>query len=663
MFGGSYMSKAQTRKTNDPTYVRSYVDTTGPMDSIGKKKKNRIKKPMNSYLFADSLKKINIYSWNIDMSNASIKKMIPMDTTITDFQKNYPFIKQNKVGAAYLGPLGAAAIPLDYFSRSNNYENSFVNSLGEYFYTPENVPFYNGKTPFSQFEYMTSGQRQYAEERFFINHAQNISPASSFDFNYRNDHTKGKYANQNNKNKNLSMNFAHTGRRYTLFAGYINNIAKLQENGGVLNLNDIIDTVIKIEKNINVNLKDANNKINTNNFYFTQAISFPLTSEIDSSTSFARIPNFSLGMSFNYSSYRKVYTDSKAASNNYYDNWYFNNANTRDSISEKNIDAKFFAKYQPYDKYGIIGNITAGAGFSNEKYYNFNPNSYFDPNSTVSKNSVYVYGEIDGGYYQYLRWSAKAKYYPIGYRSQDIEVGGDFKLLFGKKKNPINLLFGAEISSRTPSYWNNHYYSNHYIWNNDFKKEFSTKFHFEFSMPKINLYLGFKQSIEKDKIYYNAKSLPTQASSTVGVTSIYLQKDFKWKGFNFKHRAEVQLSTSQEVVPVPIFSANLMYYYDLTVVKNVLNIHFGFDAYYNTSYYGFGYNPAISQFYNQREYKTGNYPWVDVFAVAKWKRVRVILKMQHINFNITDNLNYISVAKYPMNRRMFTFGFSWSFYD
>lgn len=642
-------------------------DTTnmGPIDTLGGDKVAKPKKPFRSYLFADSVKKTTIFKWNINLDDATIK-ISDIDTTLNKFEKNYPFMKNHSVGAASIGTLGGAAIPFNYSSRYNSYSNSFSNPYGDYFFNPENVPFYNVKKPFTQFEYMTAGQKQYAEERLFVNHAQNISPSTSLDIYYQYSRKRGSYGNQQATNKNLSINFAHTGRQYTVFMGYIYNIANIVENGGIKDIGNIIDTTITEipESAIPVNIK-ASNKISGNQLYLTQSVIIPLTGQkIDSTTNFNLIPTLSLGMSVNYSAYKKMYLDKKSNTGDFYENWYLNKTTTRDSINEKNTDLKFFFKYQPYNTYGEIGTITAGLGYSNEKYYNFNPKQFIVNSYAVEKENLYVYSSMNGGYYQFLRWNIYAKYYPTGHRSQDVKIGGNINLLFGKTKMPFKATLAAKFAAETPSYWAQNYVSNHFIWHNNFSKEINTQFDFNFRMDKINLEIGVTQSIDKNKIFYNEKSTPEQYLGTVSVTSLFLKKDFKWKGLNLQHRVNLQLSSNQQVAPVPLVAANITYFYDIPVVKNVLNIHIGIDAYYNTKFNGFGYNPAVGQFYHQSAIKLGNYPMFDVFAVGKWKKLRFILKVQHVNFDwYENNRNYIQVVDHPLNRLMFTFGFSWNFYD
>jgi hypothetical protein len=89
----------------------------------------------------------------------------------------------------------------------------------------------------------------------------------------------------------------------------------------------------------------------------------------------------------------------------------------------------------------------------------------------------------------------------------------------------------------------------------------------------------------------------------------------------------------------------------------------GVDGRFNTAYYAPSYNPALSVFYNQRDIEIGNYPYLDAYVTAKWKRMRIFLKYQHLNKGLFGNGQYFTVAGYPQNPGMFKLGISWGFYD
>ena len=85
--------------------------------------------------------------------------------------------------------------------------------------------------------------------------------------------------------------------------------------------------------------------------------------------------------------------------------------------------------------------------------------------------------------------------------------------------------------------------------------------------------------------------------------------------------------------------------------------------YYNTKFYADNYAPAIMQFYNQRKYKTGNYPKADVFLNLNIKRAHIFVKYEHVNFHIKQHGNFFSAADYPINPAMLKFGIQWDFFD
>ena len=157
--------------------------------------------------------------------------------------------------------------------------------------------------------------------------------------------------------------------------------------------------------------------------------------------------------------------------------------------------------------------------------------------------------------------------------------------------------------------------------------------------------------------------VPQQYGDMLSVMGLYLRKDFRLGGFHLNHRVLMQWSSDQTVAPVPLLSADLSYFFGFNVVKNVLYMQIGLDGRYNTEYYAYAYDPAIGQFYTQDRVKLGNYPSMDAFVSAKWKRLRLLLKLQHWNCNLFGGNRYFEVVDYPQNRMMFKIGLSWAFYD
>ncbi len=638
-------------------------DPNAPVDSLSKKKERREKKPLSSYYFNDSTKRQNVFSWRHNPFNNNIE-IIPIDTALYNFQKDYIFLRRENVGSAYLGQLGGASIPLNYFNRPHFQSFSFLDAYADYLFTPENVPFYNGKRPFTQLSFFMSGQTKRAEEQLRVIHAQNISPSSNINLNYRNNGTRGMYTNQRSKDKNLSLSFSHSGRKYSIHGGYLYNMGDIYENGGLTDDGQVLDTLIDLPQNLEMNLTDARNRFKGNTFYFTQSYGLPFR-KLEEDETLANVTTLFVGNSFEYTGFKKIYTDTKdKTAEDYYANWFINPNQSNDSIKENRMDLKFFAQFQPYNREGILGTIDGGLGYTMNSYYNFNLNQYLAPQEkNVKKNSVYVYANAEGAFKEYVKWNGSFQYYPIGYRSQDLSVDGNLTVSAKIRQHPVSLSFNVHYRLEKPDYWSEHYTSNHFMWDNSFNKENELRLGARLSIPSIGTEVGFTQSITDNKVYYNRLSIPVQYQRALSVTGIYLQKDFRAGGLHLNNRVLLQWSSAQEVAPVPLVSANATYYYEFNVVKDVLRLQIGLDGYYNTEYYGFGYNPALMRFYNQRDTKTGNYIWLDGFISGKWKRVRFLVKFQHLNYNLFGQRNYFQIAHYPLNRRMLKLGVSWNFYD
>ncbi|MDR2935921.1 MAG: putative porin, partial [Rikenellaceae bacterium] len=577
---------------------------------------DRIRSPLESYFFDDSTRKQTIFAWNVAMGRNAVQR-VPVDTLLADrMEVDYPFLRQG-VGSAYLGNLGGAALPLNYFDRPASENFSFTDAYNAYLKNPSNARFFNVKKPFTHLTWYMSGQSARAEEQLRVLHAQNISPSTGFNVDYLNRGTRGIYAHQEAKDKNLSLAFSHTGKKYAIHAGYIHNMGNLNENGGVIDSREVTDTVIVPAPNVKMRLTDANNVFKGNTFYLTQTFGIPFVKITEDDFTIADKPAVFFGHALDFTRYHKTYTDTEGGtkwssgtigepeSHYFYDHWYLNPEQTRDSINEMLLDNRLFLQIQPWNRDGIIGTIDGGVGYAYHRYYNFRPEQYVDGERAVTKDNAYIYGTASGKFRNYLLWNADVKYYAFGYRSQDLKFNAELALSAYIKSRPITLSVGGFVDSRTPDYWSQHYFSNHYVWDNDFGKETETRLQARLDIPSAGLEAGAWQSVITNKVYFGADALPAQYSGTLSLSAIYLRKDFTAGVFHFNHRLLAQWSSDSEVAPVPLGSAYIAYYAEFNLVRNVLRMQLGVDGRCNTKYYAPGYMPATMQFYNQREVELG----------------------------------------------------------
>ena len=650
-----------------------------PQDSTKKEKKPR--KPLESYFFTDSIRGLRNFQWHIDRNTNNVE-VVPVDTTLSLWRLDYPHYHK-RLGNNSTGGLGQASQEVNYFERTTSRDFTFSQPYDAYAYDLENAPFYNMKHPYIWMTYLESGQKRYREEHFEIITSQNINPSTSVSLNYKARGSKGKYDRSRIKNQNFAATVAHTGRRYSVHAAYMHNIIDQQENGGVVGDWAIADTVFEMPSGVPMRLAgaEANNLYRNNSFFVKQSIGIPLQRMTERDFSMAELSAVYIGHLFEYNSWSKCYTDKfskytderydrnddgsfKSHTDTYYKDWFLNPTESRDSICERLITNRLFVQVQPWNRDGVVGTIDGGIGLDLHTYSQFALKDYLSGKlERVKKNSWFAYAGINGKVRKYVDYGASFKLYPSGYRGGDFDLRGHASFTAFISGKPFKLSGEFSQSAISPGYWMNNWLSNHYIWSNDFNKENETRFNVAFTVPDYGIELGFWQSVVTNKIYYGADCLPAQHDGAVSLTSIYAQKDFNIKGLHLDHRVLVQLTSDRTVVPVPLVSAFLSYYYEFWVKRDVLRAQIGLDGRFNTSYYAPGYNPALSVFYNQNEVEIGNYPYIDAFVSAKWKRMRILLKYQHLNYNLFGNGESFQIARYPLNPGMFKIGISWTFYD
>ncbi len=650
-----------------------------PADST---RTRRIRKPLESYYFSDSIRALPNFMWNVSREMDDVK-IEPLDTTLQSWRIDYPYYLKG-VGDMTLGGLGQSTMPFNYFERNSSPDFAFAQSYDAYTYRMDNVPFYNSKTPYLNMTYLESGQKRYREEHFEITTAHNISPSTGFNASYKARGTQGLYEWQRTTNHNLSVAASHTGKRYSLHAAYINNRIKQRENGGAVGVWAVADTTYEHPSGVPMKLAEAeaHNSYRNNAFFVKQTYAIPLAPVTDYDFSLADLPTVYVGHIFEYNAWSKLYNDRRATytdergsvnengefepiEKEYYKDWFISPFESRDSIRERVISNRLFVEAQPWDRDGAVGRLGGGIGVDMYAYSQLALDNYISGKYGVDKKTAwYAYGAVSGKIKKFADWGADVKYYPSGYKSGDLALNAHVALTARFRGHPV-ILRGRFSQTRTsPSYWEENLFSNHYVWSNSFGKENETRIEASLEIPVWALEIGVWQGMVSNKIYYDTNSMVAQANETVSLTSLYARKDFRIGGLHLDHRVLMQWSTNQEVVPVPLCSAYLSYYFEFWAErKKVLRLQIGIDGRFNTAFYAPSYNPALAAFYNQRDYEVGNYPYLDAFVTAKWKRMRIFLKYQHANNGLFGNGQYFTVAGSPQNPGMFKFGISWGFYD
>ena len=351
----------------------------------------------------------------------------------------------------------------------------------------------------------------------------------------------------------------------------------------------------------------------------------------------------------------------------YDDRFYLNPTKSADSLRVMKFENRAFIRLQPWTSDAIVSKLDVGIGDKLCNYYSFQPSDYIQGRNNVLLNSVYLYAGAKGQYKKYLNWDADGQYTFLGYELNDFGINANVAVNFypfrRDKQSPLTLRGHFETNLKEPDYYEQHLSTNHFRWDNDFGKISTTKIEAFLDIPRWDLSASFGYGLLDNNIYYDNQGIVQQNTDPMSVMTATLKKNFTLWKVHLDHDALFQLSSNQNVLPLPMLALNLRYYLQFDVVKKVMQMQIGANGRYTTKWYAPAYNPVLGVFHNQDIEQYGNCPYVDVFVNIQWKRACIFLKAVNINMGWPNkSVDYFSAAGYIAPQRAFKFGIHWPFY-
>ncbi len=579
---------------------------------------------------------------------------------------NHLFYPQQKYYETFvfLGNLGSPSQNDHFFSRHSKNGFLFTRFLKPYSDKGIEQPHYNVRTPYTKLSYSSGGKRSEAEQVFSVIHTQNATKHINLGVTYDFYGTKGVYRNQETKNNFISLFGSYYKGNFSAQANYSVKSYKHNENGGITDHFFIQDTLMESPQVVPVSLLEANSDAREQSvsalldYTFLNIKSFYKDSIGEDRQGY--IPLLSAKLIVDYNKASRKYSDGPL-DEEFYPNFYFNSNFTSDSVSLNEFNALGVVEIAQFAKIPGMPGLRGWLGFNNQSYFFVEPDDFLykkEENSQITSHlGVAAFSESP-----YFSYRGALRIYFTGYRAEDKEIEGEVIISPWRDPEMPQLKGEVELSEVTPNIFLNHYFSNHFKWNHSLSKETRFRIGSELDAQRWEAKIGYNLIHIKNYIYFGQNATPEQASD-VTVTSAFVQKNFRfWNGFNFFSKFVWQANTNSDVLSIPDIIAHGSLFYERELVKNVLTGQLGFSVFYRSRFYADAYQPAIGQFYNQREKMIGDYPMVDIFANFKWKRALIYLKFEHANQGYPNN-QYFATYLYPMNPRVFKFGISWIFYD
>ena len=665
---------------------------------------------LESFALPDSMQYKRIIQWTHEREFHRMDIREP-DTSFNYRFYDYPFYRKD-VNATWLGVAGAPVQYYNYFNRESENGVSFYAPYESWTYSARTLPSYNTKTAYTELGYFGTlfAQSQKASDNLHILTTQNLFPELNYSLEYNRFGGNGIMENEKTINKTLAATANYLGKKYLLHAGYIHNKIVRNENGGTSDITMVRDTTLDARE-YPVILNNASSTTTKKTLFLDQQYRIPFTfikrmqdrrddkryrervlssgdssliagidsimawhiAERDAADTVGDndITTAFIGHSSEYSVFRRLYNDQISASDRiardfYGGNFNYNPTNSYDSARVSKFENRVFLRLQPWSESAIVSKLNGGVGNRITSWTDLDP-SFLTGGTNTVWNSTFVYAGVEGQLRNYITWDATGDYVFLGSEMNDMSVKANARFSmypFRKAKtSPVSLNLHFETSLKEAEHYHRHYYSNHYKWDNEFGKVSATKLQARIDIPRWDISAEAGYALLANNIYFDSLSVVRQNADPMSVLSASLSKNLAFGPLHFDNKVLFQVSSNQDVVPVPTVAVNSRLYLQFSISDNVMQMQIGANGWYNTKYYSPAWNPALAAFYNQKEMKYNNGPVIDAFVNVQWKRACIFVKAENVGQGWPmDKFDYFSAHRYIRTQRALKFGIYWPFY-
>jgi hypothetical protein len=622
----------------------------------------------------------NIVSWTLAKQFSS-KLNAEVDTTTINFHIYNPIFKKS-ISNNHLGFLGAPYESNIFFERDNYNHFYFMRSLNAYYRSSEDIRFYNSTTPHSSLYYSQGSQgTSRAEQYFKAFYTQNLDSITNLGMEYNVIKNFSQYINQESHHKFLNLFISRNSERYNGYFSILRGQNNLVENGGIVAKRidvDVPESIILLSKALGTNIGINNTAtspyslavnlpqgIELNNKSFTVFTSHEyklgqlpfFDDEVENDTLAVEFePRYSIQYSAELNTHKRHLIESSVNAS-FFDSTFMNNLSNTDSSSFTRFSHIF--QLNAFENNERRFAFTTRAFVENEIIQAGHPIPFGQREYSYS--NLYLGGEISKETSEFWNWYVLSRFAVLGRNLGDALIKGAVEkpIMFFSDTTRFNV--EAWYSDVSADIYQEHWYSNHFKWENDFKKQHEVVIKAKFDYPRFKASAGADYALYSNFLYNNAQALPDQFNGEFSVLAAWLNKDFSLGRFHWSNRVVWQAVSNDAALRLPTLSAYSSLYYSHYLFK-VMQIQLGADVYYHTPFKANKYEPSTTRFYIQNEITTGAYPIINLYANAKLKRTSAFVQMVHANSMFKFG-EFFSTPHYPLEQMLLRFGILWTFYD
>lgn len=602
------------------------------------------------------------FGWTLDPYTASQRPAL-LDTSYINYN-SLDVMEAKSLCLNYTGNLWSPHQSDQYFLRPLPSDFFFVDAYDLFAASPARQIYYNTRIPFTIASYLTSGSNLQSNDHFMLNFAGNFSSrvglGTSLDYVY----ARGEYQSQGTKPLKWLSYLYYTGERYKAYLSTNISYYGNQENGGITDR----DYVLRPEKfnsnftdptNMPTNLIDTWNSTDHRNVHFahTYDIGFYRTVlDEDSVEQETFVPVSTIFHTLEVNSYERKFKMNKGAEDSetpFFEHNYINNEITADTMGYKSFTTHLGLQLnEGFNKWSQFG-LAAFIGYEYQRYTNLQDTldlRYISKEHT--SHNFWLGGQISRHLTSALTFDITARTCLSGDKVGDVAIDGTVQTVipFGRRDSLIVTAGGFFRNSRV-SYFMDHFFSNHFRWNNDFDREQRLRLQGSISYPRSGTVVSAGIEHINDFHYFNSDGLPVQYDRQLDIFSLEAQQSLRAGILYWDNSLLFQTTTDDKVLSLPKFSVRS----DLSIrfrIARSLYTQLGVSAYYHTLYFAPNYQPATQQFCAQHEIQCGNFPLFNAYVNCHLKKIRFFFMMYNMLDGAITNDSFIGPYYPTMPRRL-----------
>ncbi len=579
------------------------------------------------------------------------------DTTLNNHFQQYLPMRKHRAEYAYLG---FSASPHRAIVWQPSVREGFdvgIHAFDLFNVENKNIKYFQSAKPFSEARWTVKSINNDSNFDFDFGAQYNNNNYASLQWHRTNQSDKPSYnfGNAAGRNSNWAVGVAHLGKRYQCFASMAINNFEQSHNGGIsVPYSDSLRTYYNFNNGFPV--------------FLTKAMTLAY-----------RTQNFQWRHSYQLNANK---TDSTASKRNYLilhqlDFSIINNKNFLAITALDTVAPKFFQGLYA-DKRGVrtffdIKKIQNQVSIATEKprvgqtpdvielglkhsFYSI----YFEPDKSNVQN-LFAFGKWNFSLSKWLKINTYAHLGLLKSNFAEYAAKGDMTL---DLQQLGNLEVGFLQQRYQPTFLQSQFYNfQHKIWDNDFKKSFSTSLSTAYNLPKWFFSVKGSYHLLNNYIYFEKNLFPTQTPDAVNILQLEVLKDFHWRKIHLENYVALQKSTNNAINLPALYGKHGLYIEGKLFKKDVMLARLGADVRYTSAYNADAYHPFINQFYTQNDVEIPFFPSVDVYFSAKVGKLKTFVKVENITSSFNKKSYLTTVPNYPMYSTYLRIGFYRRFTD